>query len=119
MFDGLKERIGRRRFENRMAERQIDDVDIQHVPVRDGELNRANYVIGRALSLRVQNPEPNQASGGCHTYVATGSKSRDVRPVAVRVRRRRDTDITLRKVVEGGDACAEVEPRRDARVDDR
>ena len=40
-FDRLHERIGRRRLVNRMAERQVDDLDAEAVLVRDGELERA------------------------------------------------------------------------------
>ena len=70
MLDGLHERIGRRRLENRMAERQIDDVDLERVLVDDGELNRANHVVGRALALRVEHLQPNQARGRRDTHVA-------------------------------------------------
>ncbi len=64
VLDGLHERIGRRRLENRMAERQIDDVDVERVLVGDRELDGANHVVGRALALRVENLQANQARSG-------------------------------------------------------
>ena len=36
-FDGLHQRVGRRRFEDRVAEREVDDVDAEQLLVRGGE----------------------------------------------------------------------------------
>ena len=45
------------RFVNRMAERKVEHVDAEQMPVRDRELDRADDVVGRALALAVEHLE--------------------------------------------------------------
>ena len=61
MLNRLHERVGRRRLVDRMAERQVDDVDAEQCLVRDRELDGANDVAGRALAVLVEHLEADQA----------------------------------------------------------
>ena len=89
VLDGLHEGIGRGRLENRMAERQIDDVNLEHVLVA-----MANSMARITLSVvpwpcAFENLQADQARGRCNTHVAARGEARDVRAVTVRVRWRR------------------------------
>ena len=60
-LDRLDQRVGRRRFVDRMAERQVDDVDAERRLVGDREVDGANHVAGAALAGAVEDLQPDQA----------------------------------------------------------
>ena len=117
MLDRLHERIRCRRFENRMAERQIDDVDVERVLVDDRELNRPNHVVGRTLALVVENLQANQARRRRHAHKCARRKARDVRAVPVAIGWGSDANVALREVVERRNTGAEINAGRDPGID--
>ena len=126
-FDGLHERVGRRRLVRRMAERHVDDVDAERRLVRRGELDRGDDVARRSAAGVVEHPEADQVRIRRDALIlaagqraAARDQAGDVRAVAVAVdRRRRDAALAVGEVVERGDAAREIGDRRDARIDDR
>ncbi len=124
-FDRLHERIGFGGLVDRMAERQVDDVDAKPVFVRGGVLDRADDVAGQSLPVSVEHLQHDQARFGGEAAVSlltlravAGDEAGDVRAVAVRVARG-PRDAPLREVVEGDDAVAELGSGLDAGVDHR
>ncbi len=83
VLDGLHERIGRRRFVNRMAEREVQHVDAEQMPVGNGELDGAHDVVGRALALGVENLEADEARVRRDADVLAPDQAGDVRAVPV------------------------------------
>ena len=119
VLDCLHERVGRRRLVNRMAERQVQDVDAEEILVRDRELDRADDVGRRALALSVEHAQANQPRVGRHADKLAGDQPGDVRAMTVRIDRRDCANVALSEVVERRDAIVEVGTRLDAGVDDR
>ena len=56
-FYGLDQRVGGRRFENRVTERQVDDVDAKLGLVRRREFDRVDHVAGVARAISIENLE--------------------------------------------------------------
>ncbi len=69
LLDRLHERVARGRLVNRVAERQVDDVDAEHVLVRDRKLNRADDVAGLAAAVLVEHLQPDELHGRGDAFV--------------------------------------------------
>ena len=129
---------GRRRFlhrlhkgivfrgrENRVAERQVDDLDVEVRLVGDHVLDRLDDVARLAFALPVEHLQADEVDFRRDALklvgrldAAAADQAGDVRAVAVVVERR-DGDAAAREIVEAGDAAQEVEARGDAGIDDR
>ena len=72
-----------------------------------------------ALALRVEHLQANQARGRRDADVRARGETRDVRAVTVPIGWRGHANVAVREVVERGNARAEIEAGRDARVDHR
>ena len=88
MLNGLHERVGGRRFVNRVAQRKIEHVDAEQMPVGDRELDRSDDVVGRALALAVEHLEPDEAGVGRDADKFASDQPGDVRAVTILVVRR-------------------------------
>src|SRR4051812_28276064 len=92
-FDSLHKRIGRRRFVNRMTERQVDDVDAERSLVGRGERQRADDAARLSVARSVQYPQPDQPDARRDSLeeqraflTGTGDRGGDMGAVTVRVR---------------------------------
>ena len=99
-LDGLDERIGRRRFENRMSERQVDDLDAEARAVGHREVDRPNHVARVAGAVLVEHLQHDELHVGREAaVVADWTTARPIRRWfrrrACRARSRR-TDTTRR-----------------------
>ena len=120
---GLHERIARGRFVNRMAERQVDDVDAEESLVRNRELNRADDVAGLAAAVLVEHLQPDELHrrGDALVLHVTESleaadQARDVRPMTVVVEGG-SPHAALGEIVKRLDSVAERRRGMNARVD--
>ena len=119
-LDRLHQRVGGRRLVDRVAERQVDDVDRLRDAVVDGPLDRADHVAGGALAVLVQHAQADQLDvlgDARHLRRAAADGAGDVRAVAIRVHAR--PAGAAGEVHEADDAAAEVGRPEDARVDHR
>src|SRR5262245_54195674 len=109
-----------------MVQRHVEDVDAERLLVSGCEFDRLDHVARVAGTVRTQDFEANQARRPGDADVlsvgpgaGTGNQARDVRAVAVAVRRRRgDRRAAAGEVIERTDASGEIGGRCDARVND-
>ncbi len=127
-LNGLHQRIGGRRLEDRVAKRHVDDADVEVLPVRNGVLDRAQHVRRRPGPVGVEHLEADEAdvrghaaedARGCRAVAA--DEPGHVRAVAVVVvRRGHQVNGPLREVDEPDDpGRGQFHAGLDARVDDR
>ena len=98
--DRLHERVGRRRFVNRVAEREVDDADSVLRPVGDGPLHRRDHIAGSASAGGIKDAESHEVDlrGYAEGFaLVAGDDARHVSAVAVRILWRR-REATERKV---------------------
>ena len=74
LLDRLHERVGRGRLEDRMAERQVDDVDAELRLVGDRELDRANHVAGLPPPLLSSTLRPTNCTLGATPWYSTSGR---------------------------------------------
>src|SRR5213083_2049963 len=70
-LDCLHQRVARRRFVDRMTERQIDDINVQLAPVCDGEVDCGNYVARVAVPIPVEHLQSYVLALRCETGILT------------------------------------------------
>ena len=110
-FHGLHQRVGRRRLEDGMAERQVDDVDAVGGLVGHGPLNRVDHVARRADAVVVEHAQAHIRDARRHALgfgLVAADEAGHVRAVAVAIERRDGRGI--------GVAGREVARRLDAAV---
>ena len=114
LLDGLDQRVGRGRFEDRMTERQVDDVDAQRLLVRDRKLDRSNHVAGLAAAVLVEHLESNEADARRHALVVnvgrtlqSANQAGDMGAVTVIVERVLGANAAGGEIVKRLDAIAE------------
>ena len=120
MLDRLHERVGRRRLVNRMAEREVDDVDAEQRPCSRWRTRwRARRWPSSPCPFSSSTRSPiSRALGATPTY-SLAIKPGHVRAVAVRIHRRNRADVAVREVVKRRNAIVEIGARLDARIDHR
>ena len=109
-----------------MAEREVDDVDLEEVLVGDGELDGADHVAGLAGAALVEHLEADEVHARRHALelgvlqiLLPADQAGDVRAVTVVVKRSALADTAIGEVVKRLDAVTERGRRMDARVDER
>jgi hypothetical protein len=102
-----------------MAQRQIDDVQVERSLVRDGELERAQHVARAALSVVVKHSQRDDARPGRHADVDTGNQTGDVRAVSEWIERSHGLNVALGEIVKCRDTILEFRPRGNARINQR
>ena len=117
VFNRLHQRVCRSGLEDRMAKRKVQHIDAELHPISDREFDGAHDVFGHPLACTIEDLQADEARIGCHTNELAGNQPGDVRSVSEPVVWRHGPNITLRKVVERGDAVAEVDAGLDARID--
>ena len=73
LLNRLHERVRRGRLEDRMAERQVDDVDAERSLVGNRELDGADDVAGLAAAVLVQHLEADEADARRDALVWTSA----------------------------------------------
>ena len=124
-LDRLDQWVGSRRLVNRVAERQVDDVDAERGAIRHREIDRRDDIAGVAGALVVEHSEADQPRTPRHADVLAArerpvarDQARDVGAVSVTVHGSRGGSRPGRKVVERADASVEIRGGVNAGVDD-
>ena len=113
-LDRLNERVGGGRLEDRVAEREVDDVDAEAAAVGDRELDGADDVAGAAAALGVQHLQRDEADArgdaphrAIHRRLLRAHQSGHMRAVTVGVGGRRAPRAATGEVDECLDAARE------------
>ena len=125
-FNGLYQRVTGGGLEDRMAERQIDDVDAEGSLVGDGEVDGVDHIARVALAVGVEDAQGDDPGARRDTFVlpvggraAAAEQARDVRPMAVVVSGRDQISRSAVEEVVEVETAGEVVDRLDAGIDHR